>query len=52
MVIEYDNMRVYKKIPDHLMRYLKLSKGRMWRRGDRMFVVEYNRDKERQQFKY
>ena len=47
MVIEYDNMMVYKKIPDHLMRDLKLSEGRMWRRSDEMFVVQYNRDKER-----
>ena len=45
MVIEYDNMRVYKKIPEHLMRDLKLSEGRMWR-SDGMFVVQYNRDKE------
>ena len=52
MVIEYDNMRVYKKIPDHLMRDLKLSERRMWKRSDGMFVVQYNRDKERQQFKY
>ena len=52
MVIEYDNMRVYKKIPDHLMRDLKKSEGRMWRRSDGMFVVQYNRDKERQQGKY
>ena len=41
-----DNMRVYKKIPDHLMRDLKLSERRMWRRSDGMFVVQYNRDKE------
>ena len=51
MVREYNNMRVYKKIKNHLMRDLKLSKGRMWRRSDGMFVVQYNRDKERQQFK-
>ena len=29
MVIEYDNMRVYKKILDHQMRDLKLSERRM-----------------------
>ena len=52
MVIEYDNMRIYKKIPVHLMRALKMSEGRMWRRSDGMFVVQYNRDKERQQLKY
>ena len=52
MVIVYDNMRVYKKIPDHQMGDLKLSERRMWRRSDGMFVVQYNRDKERQQFKY
>ena len=40
MVTEYDNMRVYKKIPDHVMRDLKLSEGRMWRRSDGMFVVQ------------
>ena len=44
MIIEYDNTRVYKKIQDHLMRDLKLSEGRMWRRSDGMFVVQYNRD--------
>ena len=52
MVIEYDNMRIYKKIPDHLMRDLKLSEGKMRRSSDGMFVVQYNRDKERQQLKY
>ena len=41
MVIEYNIviMRVYKKIPDHLMRDLKLSEGTMWRRSDGMFVA-------------
>ena len=52
MIIEYDNMRVYEKVPDHLMRDLKLSERRTWRMSDGMFVVEYNRDKGRQQFKY
>ena len=45
MVIDYDNMRVYKKILDHLMRDLKLSERRMWRRSDGMCVVQHNRDK-------
>ena len=45
MVVEYNNMRVYMKIPHHLMRDLKLTEGRMWRRSDGMFVVQYNRDK-------
>ena len=52
MVTEYDNMMVYKKILDHLMKDLKMSERRMWRRSDGMFVVQYNRDKDRQQFKY
>ena len=47
MVIVFDNMRVYKKIPDHLIRYLKHSEGRMRRRSDGMFVVQYNREKEK-----
>ena len=51
IVIEYNNIRVYKKILDHIMKDLKLSEGRMWR-SDGMFVVRYNREKERQQFKY
>ena len=36
-VVEYD-MSVHKKIPDHLMRDLKLSERRMWRSVG-MFVV-------------
>ena len=34
------------------MRDLKKNEGRMWRRSDGMLVVQYNRDKERQQCKY
>ena len=52
MVIEYDNKQIYKKIPDHLMINLKLNEGRMWKRSDGMYIVQYNRDKEKQQFKY
>ena len=52
MVIEYNNMRVYEKIPNHLMRDLQMSEGRMWSRSDGMFVVQYNGDKEGQLIKY
>ena len=31
---------------------LKLNEGRMWKRSDGMYIVQYNRDKEKQQFKY
>ena len=52
MVIKYDNKQIYKKIPDHLMINLKLNEGRMWKKSDGLFIVQYNRDKEKQQFKY
>ena len=34
------------------MRDVKLSEERMWRRSNVMFVAQYNREKDRQQFKY
>ena len=32
MVIEYNNMQIYKKIPAHLMINMKLEDGKMWKR--------------------
>ena len=43
MVIEYNNMQIYKKIPAHLMINLKLDEGKIWKISDGMFVVEYNK---------
>ena len=50
MVIEYNNMQIYKKIPVHLMINQKLDDYRMWKRSDGMFVVQYNREIEKQTF--
>ena len=50
MVIEYNNMQIYKKIPAYLMINLKLDEGKMWKRSDVMFVVQYNREREKQTF--
>ena len=38
MVIEYNNMQMYKKIPAHLMINLKLDEGKMWKRSDGRYV--------------
>ena len=45
MVIEHNNMQIYKTIPAHLMTYLKLDEDRMLERSNGMFVVQYNRVK-------
>ena len=50
MVIEYNNMQRYKKIPAHLMINLKLAEGKMWKRSDGMFVVPHNRERKKQTF--
>ena len=50
MVIEYNNMQIYKKIPAHLMINLKLDEGKMWKSSDGMCVVQYNREREKQTF--
>ena len=52
IVIEYNNMQIYKKILAHLMINLKLDEGRMWKRSDGMFVIQYYREKEMQTFNY
>ena len=43
MVIEYNNMQIYKKIPAHLMINLKLDEGKIRKISDGMFVGEYNK---------
>ena len=43
MSIEYGNVEIYRKIPEHLMRNLDIDQGRMWRR-DGKYVVEYRRE--------
>ena len=50
MVIEYNNMQIYKKIPTHLMINLKLEEGKMWKRCDGMFVMQYNRERKKHTF--
>ena len=50
IIIEYNNIQIYKKIPAHLMINLKLEEGKMWKRSDGMFVVQYNREREKQTF--
>ena len=53
MVIEYNNMQIYKNIPAHLMINIKLEEmwmWKMWKRSDGMFVVQYNRGREKQTF--
>ena len=45
MVIEHNNMQIYKTIPAHLMTHLKLDEARMLERSDGMFVVQCNREK-------
>ena len=50
MVTEYNNMQIYKKIPAHLMINLKLEEGKIWKRSDGIFVVQYNREREKQTF--
>ena len=43
-------MQIYKNISTHLMINLKLEEGKMWKRSDGMFVVQYNREREKQTF--
>ena len=50
MGIEYNNMQIYKNIPAHLMINLKLEEGKMWKRSDGVYVVQYNREREKQTF--
>ena len=52
MVIEYNDMHIYKNIPAYLMINLKLDVGKLWKRNDGMFVVQYNREMEKQTFNF
>ena len=50
MTIRYNNTEIHERVPEHLMRDLDVRQGRMWKRRDGRFVVQYNREVVRQTF--